>query len=140
MKLLSSYGLRNLIAKLLQFINTKQDKIKTSNKLSADLVSDIQTTNKFVKLQDINTWNTKTSLIDNIITRLAAVEQYKFTAGTKHIFMTQQEYDLLTSYEDNAIYFIIESNSNYSVFGGTFPFVLAGEGSRFGDSFPLILS
>lgn len=42
----------------------------------------------------------------------------------KHIFTTLEEYQALTSYQDNAIYFILESEvkTNWT-FGGTFPIV-----------------
>lgn len=40
-------------------LNTKQDTISSSNKLSADLVTDTSTTNKFVTAEDKTTWNAK---------------------------------------------------------------------------------
>ena len=40
-------------------ISTKQDKIDSSHKLSADLVDDATTTNKFVTSGDKSTWNAK---------------------------------------------------------------------------------
>ena len=40
-------------------LNTKQATITSSNKLSADLVTDTSTTNKFVTAEDKTTWNAK---------------------------------------------------------------------------------
>ena len=40
-------------------LNTKQATISSSNKLSADLVTDTSTTNKFVTAEDKTTWNAK---------------------------------------------------------------------------------
>ena len=40
-------------------LNTKQATISSSNKLSADLVDDTSTTNKFVTAEDKTTWNAK---------------------------------------------------------------------------------
>lgn len=57
--------------------------------------------------------------------------------GVNHIFTTLEEYQALTSYQDNAIYFILEPEvkTNWT-FGGTFPVVLAGEGL---GTFPITL-
>lgn len=50
-------------------LNTKQATISSSNKLSADLVTDTSTTNKFVTASDKTTWNAKQNALtagDNI--------------------------------------------------------------------------
>jgi hypothetical protein len=50
-------------------LNTKQATITNSNKLSADLVTDTTTTNKFVTAEDKTTWNAKQNALtagDNI--------------------------------------------------------------------------
>lgn len=58
--------------------------------------------------------------------------------GISHIFTTLEEYQALTSYQDNTIYFILEPEvkTNWT-FGGTFPVVLAGEGL---GTFPINLT
>lgn len=43
---------------------------------------------------------------------------------TKHIFITQERYDALESYERDTLYLIIESPEGTSHFGDTFPFIL----------------
>ena len=45
----------------------------------------------------------------------------------KHVFITQEEYDALESYERDTLYLIIEYNNT-------------GSGSQFGDAFPLIFA
>lgn len=45
----------------------------------------------------------------------------------KHVFLSQEEYDALPSYQNNTLYFILEPTIDWT-FGGTFPVVLAGEG------------
>ena len=39
----------------------------------------------------------------------------------KHVFLTQAQYEALLAYDDNTLYFIIESSSEGSQFGDTFP-------------------
>lgn len=58
--------------------------------------------------------------------RITLLEQQKpvSTDSVKHIFLTQSEYEELDNYEKDTLYLIIENS---------------GSGSRFGDSFPLIL-
>jgi len=60
--------------------------------------------------------------------------------GTKHKFVTQEEYDALTLYEPNTIYFITEAPIDvYSrnQFGGKFPLIFSW---AFGSEFPVILN
>ena len=45
----------------------------------------------------------------------------------KHVFITQEEYDALESYEKDTLYLIIEYHN-------------IGSGSQFGDAFPLIFA
>ena len=45
--------------------DSKQVKIDSSNKLSADLVDDTSTTNKFVTSSEKSTWNNKSNWCDN---------------------------------------------------------------------------
>lgn len=45
----------------------------------------------------------------------------------KHVFITQEEYDALESYEKDTLYLIIEYHNT-------------GSGSQFGDAFPLIFA
>ena len=45
----------------------------------------------------------------------------------KHVFITQEEYDALESYERDTLYLIIEYHNT-------------GSGSQFGDAFPLIFA
>lgn len=65
----------------------------------------------------------------------------------EHIMLTQAQYDALTSYKDNALYFIVpdeaidNGSSEVWHFGGTFPIRFSDNtGSwSFGDKFPIIL-
>lgn len=60
--------------------------------------------------------------------------------GTKHKFVTQDEYDALTLYEPNTIYFITESAIDqypHNQFGGKFPLIFSW---AFGGEFPVILN
>lgn len=62
---------------------------------------------------------------------------------TQHIFLTQEEYDALQSYEENALYFIVEEDKPISTvwgLGDSLPIILSGEGWLLGDSLPIILS
>ena len=45
--------------------------------------------------------------------------------SVKHIFITQEEYDALESYEKDTLYFIIEYHGSGSQFGDTFPLIFA---------------
>ena len=58
---LSGYGITNAYTKteVDTALSAKQDTIDSSHKLSADLVDDTSTTNKFVTASDISTWNGK---------------------------------------------------------------------------------
>ena len=57
------------IAQALDQLGTgKQDTIDSNNKLSADLVDDTSTTNKFVSASDISNWNSKVDTNTNSLT------------------------------------------------------------------------
>ena len=45
--------------------------------------------------------------------------------GTKHVFLTQEEYDALETYDEDTIYFIIAQEQQSWVFGDTFPITLS---------------
>ena len=51
------------VAPLQEQIDDKQDAITSSNKLSSDLVSDVNSTNKFITSTERTTWNSKQSLL-----------------------------------------------------------------------------
>lgn len=88
------------------------------------------------RLNNLESNSTSNLLIQSLLQRIQTLE----TNSIKHKFITQQQYDSLDSYEKNTIYFITDSqNSFYSVFGDTFPFILGGKGSCFGENFPIIL-
>lgn len=60
--------------------------------------------------------------------------------GTKHKFVTQDEYDALTLYEPDTIYFITEAPIDLyprNQFGGKFPLIFSW---AFGCEFPVILN
>lgn len=65
----------------------------------------------------------KTSIV-NLKDRVSAIEQEdpRGGDGIKHIILTLEEYQALSSYQDNTIYLIIEPNKTWT-FGGTFPIV-----------------
>lgn len=60
--------------------------------------------------------------------------------GISHIFTTLEEYQALTSYQNNAIYFILEPEvkTNWT-FGGKFP-ITFGTTFTFGGTFPITLT
>ena len=67
--------------------------------------------------------------IDGLTSRVSILENRPITPvnpsegdGIKHIFTTLEEYQALNSYQENAIYFILEPNKTWT-FGGTFPIV-----------------
>lgn len=60
--------------------------------------------------------------LSNLITQIE--NNIKNKDNVNHIFLTQVEYDALTTYEKDTLYFIVEHKSS--------------EGSSFGDTFPLI--
>ena len=63
---------------------------------------------------------------------------------TDHIFLTQEEYDALTTYKKDTLYIIIERKSSEgSSFGDTFPLIFgenSSSNSSFGGIFPLIFT
>ena len=59
--------------------------------------------------------------------------------GITHIFTTLDEYQALESYQNDAIYFILEPESNTWTFGGKFP-ITFGTTFTFGGTFPITLT
>ena len=83
--------------------------------------------------------NTRAQNIEN---RLSAIERNgsgQGGDGTNHVILTQSEYNELSEYTDNTIYFIIEPESNTWTFGGTFP-IRFGTTFTFGGTFPITLT
>ena len=66
----------------------------------------------------------------------------------EHIFLTQEEYDSLTTYKKDTLYIIVEHKSSEgsgSCFGDTFPLIFGENSSsdyssNFGGTFPLIFT
>lgn len=56
--------------------------------------------------------------------RISELEQNPVSNKVKHIFITQEQYEALESYERDTLYLIIESSSEVSHFGDSFPFIL----------------
>ena len=56
--------------------------------------------------------------------RVSELEQNPVSNEVKHIFITQAQYEALESYERDTLYLIIESSSEVSHFGDSFPFIL----------------
>lgn len=57
--------------------------------------------------------------------------------GIKHVILRQREYDALTSYDSNTLYFV--TKDDYWTFGDRFPVILSGAIWVFGDKFPINL-
>lgn len=88
----------------------------------------------------INTDNLKSEIYQYILQHL---EDILPKDKIQHIFLTQEEYDALQSYEENALYFIVEEDEPVSTvwgLGDSLPIILSGEGWLLGDSLPIILS
>ena len=81
--------------------------------------------------------------LSNLITQIE--NNIKNKDNVNHIFLTQVEYDALTTYEKDTLYIIVEhessGGSSSSRFGDTFPFVLGGpvEPTLLGGKFPITL-
>jgi hypothetical protein len=54
----------------------------------------------------------------------------------KHVILEESEYNKLTEYAANTLYFVLEPTTNWT-FGGTFPVILGG--SSIGE-FPITLT
>lgn len=63
---------------------------------------------------------------EELVQRVTNLEQNP-SEKIKHVFITQEEYDALESYEKDTLYLIIEYHNT-------------GSGSQFGDAFPLIFA
>ena len=90
--------------------------------------------------EEIDVDNLKSEICQYI---LQQIENILPKDETQHIFLTQEEYDALQSYEENALYFIVEEDEPVSTvwrLGDSLPIILSGEGWLLGDSLPIILS
>lgn len=124
-----------------------QNAIASINELSESVESSISDIQGSIQ-QEQNRATSAETTINNTITqltgRVSVLEKkpsntiINTEGGISHIFTTLEEYQALTSYQDNAIYFILEPEvkTNWT-FGGTFPVVLAGEGL---GTFPINLT
>lgn len=85
--------------------------------------------------------------IESLSQRIQELEQSPRDL-VEHIFLTQEEYDSLTTYKRDTLYIIVERKSSEgsgSYFGDTFPLIFggnssSGSGSSFGGTFPLIFT
>ena len=57
--------------------------------------------------------------------------------GIKHVILSQAEYDMLTSYDNNTIYFIIDQEW---LLGDALPIILCEEHTELGQALPIMLS
>lgn len=57
--------------------------------------------------------------------------------GIKHVILSQSQYDLLSSYDNNTIYFIIDQEW---VLGDALPLILCEEHTELGQALPIVLS
>lgn len=81
----------------------KQDKIDNSHKLSADLVNDTSTTNKFVTSSEKSTWNGKADKV-LVVNHGTSDTTYSVTPNTLHIWGTVASLTLtLATPTDNTI-------------------------------------
>ena len=84
-------------------INSKQDKISGSNPLSADLVNDTNTTNKFVRSSDITNWNNKLDKVSTSTTYPHAyIKNADGTQGTRQIVGSDGSYSANSIVERDA--------------------------------------
>lgn len=87
-----------------------------------------KTTTKLEEVTDlVNTeTNRATAAEQALAERITHVEENPGTPkdSIKHLFMTQDEYDALESYERDTLYFILEHSESHSHFGDTFPLIL----------------
>lgn len=104
----------------------------TEHVLSSDAI--YQTlNNEYYSKEDINHLfeqlfsafiNSDYSIDFNVYERLNALEAK--VDKIKHVFLTQEEYDALESYDEDTLYFILESKENTNwVFGDSFPCVFS---------------
>lgn len=94
--------------------------------------------------QDINEdiYNKIDTYLNYLYEKISSLEQdINKKDNIKHVFLTQQQYDALDTYEKDTLYFIIEKqiSGSGSRFGDTFPLIFGQASSNFGDPFPLIL-
>ena len=76
------------------------------------------------QIKDLRLGKNQQDINEDIYNKIQEVSGGTSSEKTKHVFITQEEYNALESYERDTLYLIIERNS----------------GSKFGeDTFPLIL-
>lgn len=79
--------------------------------------------------------------IQNLKLQIENIDNHSSTDkdNIKHIFLTKDEYDALTEYERDTIYFILEPETpvNGWTFGGTFPITFGIKQWTFGGKFPI---
>lgn len=120
-------------------IHTILDQVNEHLAAIDHIITDLEASNNEridVLSQDISNLRTETqNLISNLREETQAAEadlsdrvtqlenNPNYGSDVKHIFLTQEEYDALESYEVDAIYFIIEHIETHSHFGDTFPLI-----------------
>lgn len=126
-----------------------QNAIASINELSESVESSISDMQGSIQ-QEQNRATSAETTINNTITqltgRVSVLEKKPSNTsintedGISHIFTTLEEYQALTSYQDNAIYFILEPEvkTNWT-FGGKFP-ITFGTIFTFGGTFPITLT
>lgn len=87
-----------------------------------------RTTTKLEEVSDlVNTETNRATEAESVLAdRITVLEQRPGGGGgdsTKHIFLTQAEYDALESYEVDALYLIIERTESNTHFGDRFPLI-----------------
>ena len=106
-------------------LSDKESKITSSNKLSASLVDDAQSTNKFVTTNDKNTWNAKQDAIDSshklsadLVDDTSTTNKF-VTTSDKNIWNGKQDALTTTSVSDGTLDKVIGFDSNGYVVKGT---------------------
>lgn len=139
-------------------VYTDQVQVRGSNKtqdfINQDVQSQINLINQDTQRVDNRITNEVSSVNNSIVaeSNRAQLEEgilsnriSTLESGIKHIFITQDDYDALESYEKNAIYFVVENipgeegeESDTWKFGDNLPIILSGDW-QLGDDIPVIL-
>jgi len=79
------------------------------------------------QIKDLRLGKNQQDINEDIYNKIQEVSEKTSSEKIKHVFITQEEYDALESYERDTLYLIIEYHNT-------------GSGSQFGDAFPLIFA
>ena len=76
------------------------------------------------QIKDLRLGKNQQDINEDIYNKIQEVSGGTSSEKTKHVFITQEEYDALESYEKDTLYLIIENLGEESHFGDVFPFIL----------------